>query len=404
MILDSSKSGTHDIIFPNQLLRDGGLALAFGDSKNPKIWSPAHIRHWFQNAMLKDTTHLSATLKNFDTSAKPELRPHQRMSFRKLMACYWDNSSFFSMDLVGAVIRQGVFVAKMHDIDWLHSPALHLTMQRLIAKYERFFKILAKYPKNMAVPTLDLDLGWHTHQLSPQAYYNYSTSTTKNVFIDHNDKIADSKLSQSFEWTSKMYQRLFGELYSECTCWYCEAIRESSRGHPLTRVFSVGKKGIESQLRQLDKVSSSTNPAQALHISAHNAINTTGHSDFESMTRINEQKLERAYQCACTQAKKVGRAPPKREAYVTRHGYYPYAAYPYCTPLHVTTPACSTPSPGAVGDCCAGTCVGGVAMGSCVAGWYCGSIADCGGGVGLGQFGGGCAKPLTHDEMFGMCG
>lgn len=45
--------------------------------------------------------------------------------------------------------------------------------------------------------------------------------------IDHDDKIDEDKLSTAFEWTSKEYQEIYGEVYSECTCWYCESIRAS---------------------------------------------------------------------------------------------------------------------------------------------------------------------------------
>lgn len=76
-----------------------------------------------------------------------------------MMARYWDNSSeIFALDLVGAVIRQGTFVQKMDRIDWLHSPALPSTIDRLIYKYRIFFRIMAENPSRMAVPTLDVDL------------------------------------------------------------------------------------------------------------------------------------------------------------------------------------------------------------------------------------------------------
>jgi hypothetical protein len=33
--------------------------------------------------------------------------------------------------------------------------------------------IISENPKHTAVPTLDVDLAWHTHQLSPKPYYEY---------------------------------------------------------------------------------------------------------------------------------------------------------------------------------------------------------------------------------------
>jgi len=77
------------------------------------------------------------------------------------------------------------------------------------------------------VPTLDVDLAWHTHQLSPRAYYAYTVGNCGR-FVDHDDKVPEDKLSEEFAWTTKRYQELFGEAYSECTCWYCEAIQATT--------------------------------------------------------------------------------------------------------------------------------------------------------------------------------
>lgn len=73
------------------------------------------------------------------------------------------------------MIRQGSFIQKMHDIDWLHSPEITSTMTHLCLKYTRFFHIMAAHPTKLAVPTLDVDLAWHTHQLTPSAYHAHST-------------------------------------------------------------------------------------------------------------------------------------------------------------------------------------------------------------------------------------
>lgn len=156
------------------------------------------------------------------------LQRQERLAIRKMMSRYWENASIFAMELGGAVIRQSVFVEKMHSIDWLHSPAARETMNRLLTKYARFMVLIQTYPINTAVPTLDVDLGWHTHQLSPKQYLDYSVQKCKK-FIDHDDKMEEDALSMGFEWTSKMYEKHFGEVYSECTCWYCES---SSHLHP----------------------------------------------------------------------------------------------------------------------------------------------------------------------------
>ena len=75
--------------------------------------------------------------------ATPRMSRGEKVAIRKMMSRYWDNSCSFALDLVGAVIRQGSFVEKMHNIDWLHSPALPSTMARLITKYDRFMSLMS---------------------------------------------------------------------------------------------------------------------------------------------------------------------------------------------------------------------------------------------------------------------
>jgi hypothetical protein len=92
-------------------------------------------------------------------------KPHfiaksSRVAVRKTLSHYWDNSSVFGIDLVGAVLRQGIFVQKMTKLDWLHSPSLMSIVQRLIVKYHRFVRLAADHPKKTVVPTLDIDLAW----------------------------------------------------------------------------------------------------------------------------------------------------------------------------------------------------------------------------------------------------
>ena len=82
----------------------------------------------------------------------------EKISVRRMMSCYWESSSRFSLDLVGAVIRQGTFIERMHSIDWIHPPAVTSIMKRLLVKYDRYFLRLANFSGKIAIPTLDVDL------------------------------------------------------------------------------------------------------------------------------------------------------------------------------------------------------------------------------------------------------
>ena len=104
----------------------------------------------FQDMMRsrEDIVTINAQQKNPTLIAKGS-----RIAVRKVLSHYWDNSSIFGIDLVGAVLRQGTFVQKMTKLDWLHSPSALSTVQRLIVKYHRFVRLAAEYPKKTVVPT-----------------------------------------------------------------------------------------------------------------------------------------------------------------------------------------------------------------------------------------------------------
>lgn len=326
----------------------------------------------------------SSKVRACDGLASVQMRYHlsqnARISVRKMMARYWENFSLFALDLGGAVIRQGLFVEKMVKIDWLHSPSAANTMTRLINKYSRFFAIMAAHPKKTAVPTLDVDLAWHTHQLSPSDYFTYSLAKTAK-FIDHDDKIDEDKLSSSFEWTSKTYQEKYGEVYSECTCWYCETVR-TSHVSPVGKVFGVSKAEKLAESFHSSGAAELCPPDNSAHISSHNAVRSvqdpgilqTGRRRVQAqMAAMHRQRLDDAYAKAQKRAEKKGRKIPPRDQYYDHWGYPYYYYGPYMYPLWLTPGMYYGWGPGYVAGCgaggwasCAqGSCGGGVAAGAC---------------------------------------
>ncbi|OAA43412.1 alpha-ketoglutarate-dependent sulfonate dioxygenase [Beauveria brongniartii RCEF 3172] len=340
-----------------------------------------------------------------------DLHRNSRLSTRKMMSRYWENLSPFALDLCSAVMRQGIFIDKMVNLDWLHSPSAKPTMRRLIKKYQRFLFIMEGYPSQTVVPTLDVDLGWHTHQLHPQTYYQH-TVRRMHKFIDHDDKIDQGKLGEAFAFTTKKYQEFFGQVYSECTCWYCETVRSSL-------VSSIGSlfKTKDHKVSEDFHTSGAAKlcpPDNSAHISAHNAVCFAEIASATEQARRarHSQQVEDEYQKARKRAGKRGRElPPKDEYY--NHWGYPYYAYgPWMYPTWFTggmyygADPCSV---GASGTCAAGTCgsgavaagacggpggcssgAGGCGAGGCSSGACGGGGGACGGGGGSGGGGGGC--------------
>ncbi|KAK2756990.1 hypothetical protein FQN54_004958 [Arachnomyces sp. PD_36] len=413
---ENATVGRHPVFFPNRLIKVGlrQNLLEISDPRRSPVPTVETIREEFEKA-LKNKSLLRQTN---DTFIKSSLYFGERVSIRRMMSRYWENSSPFALDLVGAVIRQGSFVVKMDDIDWLHSPSLDSTMARLLKKYSVFWNIMVQNPQRIAVPTLDVDLAWHTHQLTPKRYYKYSTSNTDGKFIDHDDKIDEVKLSDAFEWTSKTYQKLTdGQLYSECTCWYCEAVRESHNSGLFSSSSTARARSNAERLHDERGQSSSTMDATA-HISAHNAVRAEGRTTALS-SDIKNARLRSNYERAVRrhQKRKVGvmksnhkrngssskgsdddekkENDRSRDAYIYAWGY-PCPVVPYYGPymgdptvhgdMYACNPSCMNVGVGMAGNCVAGACGGGVAAGGC-AGGGAGSCAGGGGGCG----GGGCA-------------
>ncbi|KLJ07039.1 hypothetical protein EMPG_17472 [Blastomyces silverae] len=273
------------------------------------------IRDYFEFAFKKER-HL------FDPEKMPSLPQtrQEKIAFRRLLSRYWGNSSVFGLDLVGAVIRQGTFITKMDTIDWLHSPTLQATMEHLLNRYTVFIHIISQHRK-LAVPTLDIDLGWHTHQLAPQSYFRYSLHKTRDRFIDHDDKVTEDQLTMAFEWTSKKYMEYTnGEPYSECICWYCEATREANYG-PAMKMYlrSRAKKLAEALHAERGNGQNPTgaNPTGANpHISTHNAVPVAKMQEpwmVDSKHHGVRQRLMDYHQKAMRRAEKRERAREKKE-------------------------------------------------------------------------------------------
>ncbi|KAK2747975.1 hypothetical protein FQN57_001566 [Myotisia sp. PD_48] len=126
-------------------------------------------------------------------------------------------------DLKAAVIRQQSFAEKMNARLWIRSPALEGTLRRAIGRYDKFLILFKMYPRTTLVPTLDIDLVWHTHQCSALAYFE-STKQRTGRFLNHDDSISSSKLGTGLRKTSELFRIRFGQEYAMCDCWDCHAL------------------------------------------------------------------------------------------------------------------------------------------------------------------------------------
>lgn len=276
-----------------------------------------------------------------------------------MLSRYWDNPSVFSINLIGAVIRQGTFIEKAERNGWIRSPTPEATIGHFVTKYGNFLQIISKNKGHAVVPPLDVDLVWHTHQLSPARYYRFSTSLTDGIFVDHDDKVDEVKLNDAFMWTSLQYQKITGgELYSECTCWYCDAVREThNRG--LSRFISAFLSSAKANAISLHKRKESTSLKEttAPHISSHNAVRIQARMDPLAIENQNA-RLKSDLDKHSTRGSEVRDrivldGPYMRDSKIHRD------IYP-CNPVCVNTTL------GSAGNCISGTEGIGMDQGACV--------------------------------------
>ncbi|RJE21774.1 hypothetical protein PHISCL_05893 [Aspergillus sclerotialis] len=246
----------------------------------------------FLEAKLHDQATLSVTYKKDSSTVKlVDLFYTNRMLMR-----YWATWNHFSLDLASAVIRQGRFIRDTEHLDWVHFPDVHAIIERFFGRYTAFFSIMRKNPSCIAIPTLDIDLVWHTHLLSPAKYFFYSVRTEDGNplrLIQHGNTIAAMEMHKAFIWTSKEYRKVTGgEIYSECLCRYCAALREDELYTTLFPSKSIyrARKAAEALHDRID-IPTTCGP----HISAHSATpNPEPESAYQAdMLRVQQTMLQR---------------------------------------------------------------------------------------------------------------
>ncbi|GAA5856574.1 hypothetical protein JCM8547_005871 [Rhodosporidiobolus lusitaniae] len=214
----------------------------------------------------------------------------------------------FSLDLASAVLRQGTFIDKMHGLGWLDSGRFQEndpTLHRCVARYHAFMDLRAARELQYHVPTLDIDLAWHTHLLSHE--YRSDCLRHFRCFLDHDDKIEEGELAGGFEATAEMWELRFGAPYTTCGCplpppppppakkfrWFSFRYRSG----PL-RLIASSPSYPRSQL--LDTSSASTVPEKdSTHPSEHNSLLGREYAQyrkhrqtaFDSNTRRNSVRI-----------------------------------------------------------------------------------------------------------------
>lgn len=126
-------------------------------------------------------------------------------------------------DLVSAVKRQSSFYYQV-GTPTMHDPRF---LEEALARYKGFLYLIKinqeKGMQRFCVPTYDVDLMWHTHQLQPVIYRNDMVKLLGKV-LEHDDTDADrsegKKLDVGFTGTTEQFESTFGVRYWKAGCMY----------------------------------------------------------------------------------------------------------------------------------------------------------------------------------------
>ncbi|KAG8989908.1 hypothetical protein FRB90_002011 [Tulasnella sp. 427] len=186
----------------------------------------------------------------------------------------------FSLDLASAVLRQMNFIEKMVNLgftDQARWEVDHDTLTRCVVRYHHFLDLMAATPGGFVVPTLDIDLAWHTHQLLCMSYRQLKDIV--GIVPDHDDKVSQGALSDAYDKTAEAWKARFGIPYSICGC-LPQDIAKGSSGSGFSLFSKKGKSKSASE-KPLE------NPRPDLLSPSDEAADQTHPSDHYSVAIIN---------------------------------------------------------------------------------------------------------------------
>jgi len=129
------------------------------------------------------------------TDVKPSTRPCQRSS---------------SYDLVAAVRRQSKFFYHV-SLPHYHDDRF---LRQALARYRKFLRLKLRHRDAVLVPSYDIDLVWHTHQLHPLLYKHDTVALLGRMF-NHDDSLDDRSPGSAQQDAYTRTRQLWMEAYEE---------------------------------------------------------------------------------------------------------------------------------------------------------------------------------------------
>lgn len=259
---------THDNLRIRQLYHDLSVA---NDATVPNVYRIAS-KFFTKNAHTSSVAELNDALKklSFDKSESDLSKVIEQLktavkddAVAKPYAEYLDE--YFTMDLMHLTIpKNGLiqlstnvtslvsskfqFIKKINTFDVLHSENLETTLNTSINRYLNFWSLMKNstgdkkkgnfQDMTQLVPTIDIDMIWHTHKLFFHYYYKWSLYRL-NQFVDRNEMMHRQLSDKFFENTAILYKQSFHDDFTNCPCKLCSTIK-AKLNHKLTKKILFG--------------------------------------------------------------------------------------------------------------------------------------------------------------------
>lgn len=179
-----------------------------------------------------------------------DINKNSLIAIRKVLYPYFHNDGSFAVNLREAVQAHFRFIDVMEAYGYVSSPYRAIFANRSIERLSKFFYLLQHEKGKSIAPPNDVDLAWHTLQLSP-AKYMALCFTLLGTHVDHDDSGSKGANQEAESRGSKRWRRQFPNdvlAFNDCTCVFCETKIQngiSKASAPLRRsgktLFSGGK-------------------------------------------------------------------------------------------------------------------------------------------------------------------
>ena len=118
--------------------------------------------------------------------------------------------SSLSYDLMAAVRRQSKFFYQV-SLPHYHDDRF---LQQAVARYRKLLSLKARHRDALLVPSYDIDVVWHTHQLHPVSY-KHDTEALLGRMLNHDDSLDDRSPGSAQQDAYKTTRQLWLGTYQE---------------------------------------------------------------------------------------------------------------------------------------------------------------------------------------------